>query len=601
MHKIRPFWISLLTVFMLIAGCSDSDSPTGPEPGTKYPITDDYICWVHSTESHFTRISGRAADDIFALTRDNVIFHFDGTSWRNTVHFPDITCHAEDYPLWATEDGVLFVGCGETVYRYDGSEWIDMPLSPGVVVAGLWGITSDDVIAVGADGKGHRAASVIFHYNGNEWSSVPHDVTKPLTAVHGTPWGHIFAAGEEGAFVHYDGRNWVTLSAPTRRDFKALWAAGQNLVVAVGDAGTIVHYDGEAFEVMSTGTIWDIRAVWGNGPDDIYAGGEFYTMLHYDGTSWSPMEDPPYAVKALWTTPEGILLAGTTHGGIRMYANATWTTAFAMQKGWLSELWGASHDDVYVSGITNVLHYDGTSWQQATSRPSYDAFYSEGISGTSSSDVWVVWLNGEIQRRYGASWFSVPNYTGATWLEDVWAAAPNDAYAVGESHVIHWDGSIWSTALIHVGYLTAIDGSGPGHAFIVGIHGQILMLNGEQWVQMQAPGNEHLHDVSVVDENTAYVAVDGGGMLVFDGQEWTRMATPAEFSSIWAPAKDEVFGLQYRTGDVYRWNGDQWELVPRALRFPFTGRKIWGHSREGFWVVGYLENSGIIIEYQLAR
>jgi hypothetical protein len=598
MNKIRAFGFAFAAVAAIIAACSDSNSPTGPG---QQPISTDYTWRVHATTSYFAHISGRAADDIYAMTRGNVIFHFDGDSWRNTMSFPDLACYSDYYPLWATTDGELFIGCGNTVYRYDGAKWLDFQLSPDIIVAGLWGTASDDMFAVGSDHTGN-AVSAVFHCDGNEWLRVPHDVTKPLTAVGGTPTGHVFAVGEEGALLHFDGDTWSTLSAPTTRDFRALWAASESLVVAVGDMGTIIHYDGAAFEVFVSGTSWEINAVWGNGPDDIYAGGGVHTMFHYDGDSWSPMADPDSDVKALWTTPEGVLFAATMYGGIRRYEDPSWTTEFTMPQESLYEIWGVDHNDVYAAGVQHVFHYDGTGWSEAATRPSGGAAYCEGIGGTSPTDVWVVWSNAKIQHFDGASWAEVPHSTGASWLSDVWAAASGDVYAVGgQDKVIHWDGMAWSTLNAVTGlYPRAVDGTGCDCVFIVGLGGDIRLLRRGRWIQMKTPSEEHLIDISVVDKNTAYAAIQGGGMLVYDGIRWTRIDTPAYFSSIWAPVKNEVFGLHYRVGDIYHWNGHTWKLYPRVSHYQYDG-KIWGHSRDAFWVAGSMEHPGIIIEYQLVK
>jgi hypothetical protein len=589
----------LLTVLALLVACDETDPPTGSGGGRPdYPTTDAYTWRVHVTNPYFIQVAGNANDHIYALTRDNVIFHFDGVSWQYAMPFPDITCYAENYPLWVAPDGTVFIGCSDVVYRRDGGEWRTEQLADGAEVAGLWGTASNDVYAVGADGAGDDAGSAVFHFDGSAWSAVQHASANRLTAVTGIPSGHVYAAGEEGAFLHYDGSDWTASTAPTTRDFTSVWAASDALVVAAGDVGTIIRYDGTSFTAMTSGTTWRINAVWGNGPNDIYAGGRVFNILHYDGTSWGETEDPGDWVNALWGSPDGTIYAGTHTDGIRRYDGSSWSTAFTMPRRGMYAVWGAGHNDVYTVG-TAVFHYDGTSWSEAAARPD-GAGFSEALGGASSSDVWVMWSGGKIQHYDGSAWSEEPNNTGVDWLGDVWAAAPDDAYAVGGNRMIHWDGAAWSIVdAVKDAYLEAVDGAGPDCVFAVGGRGDVRVFTDGKWRKEHTLVDAWLRDVTVVDANTAYIAMQDDGMLVYERRRWRVVETPVYFSSIWAPAEDEVFGVQYRVGDVYRWNGSIWELVPRATRFTFQGA-IWGHSRDGFWLVGRGELDGLIIEYQLS-
>jgi hypothetical protein len=172
MYKIHKAAVPLLVVLMLVTACGETDSLTGFGPVSNFPTTGDFTWRVHATAPYFTDITAHADDDIYALTYDNVIFHFDGTSWQNTLPFPDVACYAEDYPIWVTPDGMVFVGCNDIVYERDGQDWLAGRLAPDAVVAGFWGVASDDVYAVGADGAGDDAGAAVFHYDGTAWTIV---------------------------------------------------------------------------------------------------------------------------------------------------------------------------------------------------------------------------------------------------------------------------------------------------------------------------------------------------------------------------------------------------------------------------------------------
>ena len=113
-------------------------------------------------------------------------------------------------------------------------------------------------------------------------------------------------------------------------------------------------------------------------------------------------------------------------------------------------------------------HWDGTQWSIIPSPdgPTGDGGLN-GISGTSSNDIWVVgehdnasyyaMAKAMTMHWDGTAWSVVippnPSPWGVSPLNSVLARAPNDVYAVGQwenptqglsTFVVHWDGTAWT-------------------------------------------------------------------------------------------------------------------------------------------------------------
>jgi hypothetical protein len=186
----------------------------------------------------------------------------------------------------------------------------------------------------------------------------------------------------------------------------------------------------------------------------------------------------------------------------------------------------------------------------------------DGVSGTSSTDVWAV---GDV----GGSPPYIIHWDGSTWTQtvqseidgsllDVEAISPTDAWAVGHlsgadarTLVEHWDGTAWtvvdspSPGFIY-NHLTAVSAVAPNDVWAAGIYGppeggtQPLFLHwdGTSWTQFPEPDGTRLHGASI------------------------HALEVVSASEVWAVGyrgvADPPLGLQPL---VERWNGTQWEIV----------------------------------------
>jgi hypothetical protein len=110
-------------------------------------------------------------------------------------------------------NNVFAVGNAGRIVRYDGAGWITMASPTNRTLVEVWGTSPSDVWAIGD--------SVLVHYDGAEWASVP--MTGVLASLRsaggGAGWGSgpndVYVASASGGIARYDGIAWSLLPVPT--------------------------------------------------------------------------------------------------------------------------------------------------------------------------------------------------------------------------------------------------------------------------------------------------------------------------------------------------------------------------------------------------
>jgi hypothetical protein len=199
----------------------------------------------------------------------------------------------------------------------------------------------------------------------------------------------------------------------------------------------------------------------------------------------------------------------------------------------------------------------------------------DGISGTSSTDVWAVgqMLKPRILHWNGAWWHEAPQDNPIQdGLFDVKAIAADDAWAAGYQNsgidplTMHWDGERWSVVLT------------PAPASSPILYGLDATASDDVW----AVGSFALH---------------------WDGTHWTEVETADTgaisevFYGISAVAPDDVWAVGYQlleSGDsdslIEHWDGTAWTVVEAAL--PPVGEvsvlfEVSALSPTDAWAVGW--------------
>jgi hypothetical protein len=107
----------------------------------------------------------------------------------------------------------------------------------------IWGSSSSDVFAVGAEGT-------ILHYNGNSWKSMDDNSTNGYYCIWGSSPSDVYAVTELlGVIYHYNGRGWSNDQRVTlRATLLCIWGSSANDIFTGGNGffvaeGVILRYE----------------------------------------------------------------------------------------------------------------------------------------------------------------------------------------------------------------------------------------------------------------------------------------------------------------------------------------------------------------------
>lgn len=268
------------------------------------------------------------------------------------------------------------------IFRWNGSTWNAVPFPtpksadtpPWFTSISAWSAT--DIWSSASYSNGANILSVVYHWDGSQWSIIPNDLPLPagqssqnLTAIVATAPHQAIAVGWE-SFGTYITSIILTCSTDDCVHSTPLVNVGLNAV-----------------DALSPGDVWAV----GN-----YRESGYPYALHYDGTSW-----------------QSVPISNTYYP--------------------LEDVTAISANDIWVIGHDGARHWDGTSWTRFDSSTLFKSLFA-----VSSNDIWAVGAAFEpapnIWHWDGTQWSSIFPFTLA--LFGVAAAAPGDIWAVGSNGMI---------------------------------------------------------------------------------------------------------------------------------------------------------------------
>ena len=267
--------------------------------------------------------------------------------------------------------------------------WASQSSNTTAILYGVWGSSSSDVFACGADG-------VILHGDGTDWTPMSSNVSSTLYCIRGLSSDDVFAVGLGGVILHYDGATWTSMETPTTTHLKGVWGSSSDNVFAVGNGGLILCYNGASWVQMTSPTTTHLTDVWGTASNDVFAVGNGGTILHYDGAIWTDVSEYGQPnLFGVWGTSSDDVFAVGNEGTIFRYDGVVWakmTTDNISDA--LHSVWGTTPGDVFAVGEGGtVVHYDGSSWTEMDSGTDY---ILRGMHGFSALDAFAVGDGGTI-------------------------------------------------------------------------------------------------------------------------------------------------------------------------------------------------------------
>ena len=340
-----------------------------------------------------------------AVGNAETIIHWSGSIWFAQTSPTAVGLHA--ISMVTTNDGWA-VGDAGNIYRYDGRSWSHYETLPsGVALMGLHMRTSTDGWAVG-NSPAALFPPTILHWDGAAWTVVsPAGVAlgQNLLAVDAVSATESWAVGTGGllaaTMLKWDGSLWASIPSGTLlgavlNSIDMLsssdgWAVGCQAAPCTNANGIIVRWNGLAwapvFLPAGTGGLNDIFML---SPTDGWAVGITAadlqaTIIHWDGVQWRRVPAPLSA-------------AGLGVGG-GLYSLHMLSPADGWAVGWNQ-----------LTGLSLILHWDGTTWDVVATAPvpvnMVPVLFS--VYMVTSLDGWIVAAQGLIL-HYGPE--SVPGTT----------------------------------------------------------------------------------------------------------------------------------------------------------------------------------------------
>jgi hypothetical protein len=440
-------------------------------------------------------------------------------------------------------------------------------------------IRDSSVMAVGPKG--------VFVWNGISGMVMPGSPTTLLALAGGG--NNIYAVG--GSHVwHWNGATWSIIFTAPGGDVLRDISGGSSRLYAVSAGGRAYHFNGVQWDTQEVG-IGPLNVVWldrnsSYGALAFNAGGG---TARFDGERWRTTGNLPFPVAHIQGDYINNLWAVGRNGWIAHYNGWVWRTrrhgtrhlyAIATARGDLNA--------VGEKGIRyrTVLNGCGDPWQLHPSNMDFRAgMGSTFIDGRDRYDgTLVAGPEGHIYRGHFATWCRESS-EHLPALNDMWAAAPDDIYAVGDRGVVlHYDGRAWSKVRSGGPALRAVWGH-DGTVWAVGDSGVSLRYDGAGWTSIPTGVTVSLQGVHGTGADRVF-AVGGGRVLHYDGSAWTGMTPPPCGCQLFAVYAKPSVGIVVAGsgGSVYLRAPGGWQ----RMNVPGAGilRDIWAAAWYDMFVVG---------------
>jgi len=176
-------------------------------------------------------------------------------------------------------------------------------------------------------------------------------------------------------------------------------------------------------------------------------------------------------------------------------------------------------------------------------------------------------------------------------LQDIFALSTTEAYAVGGSRIIRYNGAYWAAYGDLEGAQLHGVWASPELVVVVGDNGLVAHrgVNDLTWTIAEVPTDANLYGVFARSETDIWVVGDKTTILNFDGDAWTVLneGSTTVLRSVWTrPGSEGNAGVWAAgsQGRLVRYSGDTW-VSEQISASNVTLNDIWG-SGEALFAVG---------------
>jgi hypothetical protein len=297
-----------------------------------------------------------------------------------------------------------------------------------------------------------------------------------------------------------------------------------------------------------------VRDLWGTGSEvfAVAADNTNGTLLRFDGTRWKTHATGAFPLRTGAGTNASLLVA-SSNGAILTANNGAFASIATTNRIWTSmhsitptDVWMVGHFGSGSGAAARVRHFDGGAYTDTNIGGTFDLGWHLLSVSAASNSVWAVGAavpNGSVTATVGPI---VASYNGTTWSVDntlptgqylraVYAAAPNDVWAVGDAGVIiHFDGNDWSSSTSGVTQpLYAITGLG-NTLWAAGGGGVILKKVGTgAWTTEVSGTTRTINALWATSATDVWAGGEQGLLLRYDPSATSACRPEAARSSAW--------------------------------------------------------------------
>jgi uncharacterized protein YjdB len=209
---------------------------------------------------------------------------------------------------------------------------------------------------------------------------------------------------------------------------------------------------------------------------------------------------------------------------------------------------------------------------------------AEGVWGASATDIFAT-SGGHILHYDGTGWSTMATQAGS-FGRGVWGTSATDVYAVFDG-IHHYDGTSWSRMEGWTGSdLQAVWGTSPTDIYAVGSAGTILHYDGTTWSTMASGTFGDLQDVWGTSATDIYVVSWDGGIFHYDGTSWTAAyETDMRLRGLWGSSSNDVYAVG-RDNAALHYDGTTWSQMPRDPDTYMSAEAVWGTSNTDVYAAG---------------
>ena len=514
------------------------------------------------------------------------------------------------------DEGMVLCYNGEADNQ--GRLWQPMDISSKLPLHGIWGLTLDNIFAVGWMG-------CLLHYDGTQWHSLRGGVidkrtdrfaaceeNTPLFAIDGNQQGEAWAVGDNGLILHFDGQNWQQEKSPTQINLRAVLCTTDNKVYAAGAEGTVLMRDAQGLWIsldcpLSSGfhallMMDDGSLLLGGGRYFVDQGGFRGEMVLYKDGAFKALnfDQAMPRLRALKAYKDGVLIVGD-QGHLYYLNNWRIDKLESNSRHDLMDIIVLSTGEALVVGDFGTIMTAAEDFTQALAPPPQAAEASPWQAMTSPTDrqLWHITEGpdgscytcgeeGTVLRliKDADQWEQLPTPSDLT-VHCLWDSGAG-LFAAGQlGRIFRFDGEKWTLHFdLHLDItILAMWGSGPNSIYAVGDEGLVLHFNGLNWQRMPSGTKSALYSLWAWDDERMLAPGDFGLMLRYNGKEWTEFNVGSEnfLYGVWGDSLSNIYAVGL-SGTLAHFNGQRWQQMATRLRADLLA--ISGSKQAGVFIVG---------------